>query len=271
MTFRIAVSMQKGGVGKTTTAINVSGALAARGHDVLAVDADPQGGLTLKLGMRDLYRQGEADYALYDVLADFGELTLDDLDELIVSTSEFDIVPAHIRNFRLEKELYGEARGVETLRLALNRMDAEYDFIIIDSPPNLGPLSDGSLLAAENVLFPSHPNTIAKDSLEILFDEIETLENKFDTQTITTAGAVLNQVPAQGNVAKRLKEWFVDTFGEGYVFEVPDRDAIEHAIEYRTSIFEYDPEDHGYPWDEEPQAELKDSYLQIAQHLEGLR
>jgi len=67
---RINVAMQKGGVGKTTTSINLAGALADRGHDVLAVDADPQGGLTLKLGYRDHYR--EAEFALYDVLLTSG-------------------------------------------------------------------------------------------------------------------------------------------------------------------------------------------------------
>ncbi|WP_206538423.1 ParA family protein, partial [Natronorubrum sulfidifaciens] len=104
-----------------------------------------------------------------------GQLTLDDLNELIVNGNEFDIVPSHLRNFRLEKPLYSEARGVESLKLALDRLTVDYDYVIIDSPPNLGPLADGALLAAENVLFPSHANTIAKDSLEILFDEIDTL------------------------------------------------------------------------------------------------
>lgn len=262
---RLAIGMQKGGVGKTTTTINLAGALAARGHDVLAVDADPQGGLTLKLGHRDTYRERE--FALYDVLSEMGQLELDDLADLVLAGEEFDIVPAHIRNFRLEKHLYSEARGVEALSLALDRMDAAYDYVIIDSPPNLGPLADGALLAARNILFPSHANTIARDSLEILFDEIETLEDKFDGASITTVGAVLNEVGRDG-ISTEMEAWFTETFGAEYVFQVPDWAAVEHAIEYRTSVFAYDPDDAGYPWDAEKTEALRDRYTSIATHVE---
>lgn len=264
---RVAVGMQKGGVGKTTTSINVAGALADRGHDVLAVDADPQGGLTLKLGYREQYRQAE--YALYDVLSDMGELSLGDLDRLITPTDEFDIVPSHLRNFRLEKQLYSQARGVEALKLAVNRLSEEYDYIILDSPPNLGPLADGALLAAENVLFPSNANTIARDSLQILFDEIDTLEDKFGDVTISTVAAVLNEV-GQGGVSSEVQEWFVETFGEDYVFEIPDWAVIEHSIENRTSIFAYDADDAGYPWDSDKAAAMRDKYNDIAVHMEAL-
>ena len=265
---RVAVAMQKGGVGKTTTSINVAGALSERGHDVLAIDCDPQGGLTLKLGHRDTYRQ--ADKTLFDVLADVGDLGYGDLGNLIASHEEFDLVPAALKNFVLEKHLYTDRRGVESLQLAVDEsgLDDQYDWIVFDTPPNLGPLADGGLLAAENVLFPSHPNVIAQDSLEILFDEIDTLEAEFDCQ-ITTAGAVLNEVPSQGNIAKERERWFLETFSEDFVFEIPDRDAVEHAIEYRTSIFGYDPSDAGYSWDDEPAAELRDNYDRLAAHLEN--
>jgi len=262
---KLDIGMQKGGVGKTTTSINLSGALANRGNDVLVVDADPQGGLTLKLGHRDRYRQAE--YALYDVLSEMGSLELDDMDQLIVEDDEFDIVPSHIRNFRLEKHLYSEARGVESLRIALDRLEEEYDFIVLDSPPNLGPLADGALLAAENVLFPSHPNTIARDSLQILFDEIDTLENKFEDVRVSTVGAVLNEV-GQDGVSDEMESWFVDTFGEDYVFEIPDWTVVEHAIEYRTSVFSYDPDDAGYPWDSDKTNDLRNKYSRMAEHVE---
>lgn len=263
---RLAISMQKGGVGKTTTTLNVAGALAARGHDVLAVDADPQGGLTLKLGYRDAYR--EAEYALFDVLSEPGSLTLDDLDQLVTTGEEFDLVPAHLRNFRLEKYLYSEARGVEALKLALDRLQTSYDFVLVDSPPNLGPLTDGALLAAENVLFPTETNTISEDSLRILFDQIDTLEEKFDETEITTVGAVLNRVGNDG-VSRDREEWFEETFGAEYVFEIPDWTAIEHAIESRASVFGYDPEAAGYPWDAEKVGALRDRYDAVATHVEG--
>ena len=258
--------MQKGGVGKTVTTKNVAGALAARGHDVLAVDADPQGALTWKLGQKEHYL--EADQALYDVLLDHGDLELDEFTELVVPYDEFDIIPSHIRNFRLEKELYMASRTEERLRTAMNRSDlSSYDFILIDSPPNLGPLADGSILAAGNVLFPSHSNEVAQHNLELLFDEIDTLEDVYDDYSITTVGSVLNQVETD-NVSEKWKSWFEGTFGEENVFEVPDLKAIEHAIEYRSTIFGYDPDDAGYPWDEGSKEKLEDSYDKIAAHLE---
>ena len=87
--------------------------------------------------------------------------------------------------------------------------------------------------------------------------------------TISTVAAVLNEVGRDG-VSSEMQEWFVDTFGEDYVFEIPDWAVVEHAIESRGSIFAYDPEDAGYPWDADKAAELRDRYSSIATHIETL-
>jgi chromosome partitioning protein len=234
---------------------------------VLLLDADPQGGSTLNLGLADEYRSAE--HTLFDVVCDVGALALDDLDEIIVADDEFDVVPAHIRNFSIEKYLYSEPGGYRSLRTALDRLDRDYDHVIIDTPPNLSPLTDGALLAAGNVLFPSLPNVISRHSLELLFEEIETLEDKFDDVSIRTLGAVLNRVPPQGRVADEIRDWFHETFGEEYVFEIGDRDCIEHAIEYRSSIYAYDPEDAGYPWDTDVQRDLCTAYDRVVDHIDG--
>lgn len=151
---------------------------------------------------------------------------------------------------------------------ALDRLQTEYDYILIDSPPNLGPLSDGALLAAQNILFPTHTNTIATDSLEILFDEIETIEDRFNDVHITTLGVVLNEVGNNG-VSTGMQTWFTEQFGEANVFEIPDWTVVEHAIESRSSVFGYDPKAAGYSWDEDKREELCDRYSQIATHVEA--
>lgn len=266
MAHRLAVAMQKGGVGKSTTTMNLAGGLADKDYNVLTVDADPQGGLTVKLGLKDIYRDSE--YSLYDVLSDQGSLELDDLDRLVVRHEEFDLIPSQIQNFNLEKALYTEAGGHMALNTALDRMDSDYDYILIDSPPNLGPLSDGSLLAARNVVFPSHPNEISQNSIWLLRQEIETLERKFSID-ISSIGAVLNEVPSRETVSREMQNWFYNVFGEENVFEVADRAVIEHSISYNSSVFGYDPEDAGYPWDTDATEDMCDTYNLLAEHVEA--
>lgn len=265
MADRLAIAMQKGGVGKSITTVNLAGALADRGHNVLAVDADPQGGLTVKLGFKEEYRN--ADQSLFDVLSDQGDIELEDLNELIVTHKEYDIIPAQLRNFNLEKALYTEAGGHNSLKTALDRMNRSYDYVLIDSPPNLGPLSDGALLAARNVVFPSHPNEISQNSIWLLRQEIQTLEKKFDID-ISSIGAVLNEVPPNESISNEVRDWFLEVFGKNNVFEVADRAVIEHSISYNTSVFGYDPEDAGYAWDTEAMQDMRDTYDLVAQHVE---
>jgi hypothetical protein len=86
---------------------------------------------------------------------------------------------------------------------------------------------------------------------------------------ISSIGAILNEVPTNESASRSVQTWFNDTFGSENVFELDDRAVVEHAIKYRTSLFEYDPDDAGYPWDEGPMGDLCNTYNTIAKHVEA--
>lgn len=263
-TLRVSVAMQKGGVGKTTTTINLAGALARRGHNVLLIDVDPQGYATKSLGFRDIHLSDhDSQYDLWLNDERFGEL-----DELIVEHDEFDVVPSHLRMFKLEKELYSTRRAEERLDLILNAMDRDYDMILLDSPPNLGPLTDNTIIAAEHVLFPAHAHVASKDSLEMLFDEISSIERTFERE-ILTLGTVVNMTTQDG-MSWDMMDWFEDQFGEEYVFEIPKRVDLQYAWKENCSIFGYYEAEEDKET-EPPYDDVRDNYLGLAEHVEGQR
>lgn len=240
-THTLAVSMQKGGVGKSTTSINLAGALANRlnGDDgspnrVLLVDADPQGFSTITLGYRDQYAAPEL--SLYDVMTDVERF--DEVNDLIIEGDEFDILPSHGKNFQLERELWSLSRTKERLGMVLEEIEKPYDYIIIDSPPNMGPLADGSLLAAGHVLFVSKPDKIATFSMRLLLEERKQLGKEFmgDANAIGIAGAVVNAVD-RNQIADERLEWFRENIGEANTHVVPKTVAIEGAFADQASIF----------------------------------
>jgi chromosome partitioning protein len=147
----VSVSLQKGGVGKTTLAINLADALAARENDVLLVDLDQQGNATEGVGMKDSYES--ASPHIGDVLTDDDPI---DADAIVRERGDFDVIPAHVDLDDIEDRIRNSTFGVLWVRRRLVEplLGDEYDYIVIDSPPSLGPLSDAALIGAGNVIVP---------------------------------------------------------------------------------------------------------------------
>lgn len=240
---KLCLSNQKGGVGKTTVAINVAGALNQRGHDVLFVDLDPQGNATEGLGFPEAYNAEPP--TLFDVLTDASQR--DHLEDLILEHEEMGVIPSNIDMTAAEPELTMARRGSEQLALALDTLDRDFDWIIVDSPPNLGFLTDNALHATQNVLIPALAESTSKRALELLFDHIEMLELDFQEAigdqefTIRDRGLVANRVENTGE-AEEMLEWFELGFDDVPVWEVRKRVDLQRAFSKGVSIFEYKPE-----------------------------
>lgn len=247
----IAISNQKGGVGKTTVAINTAGALAARGHRVLLIDGDPQGYLTTGVGLDEEYTSDPP--SLYDALTTPGEYSIQDL---ALPVEEFDVVPANIDMFSLEQELVSAMRGRERLRMLLEDVD-DYDFILVDCPPSLGILTDNALLACQNVLIPAEAEDTSIRALDLLFKQIDTLEKNYDTPIREVALVVSNvHYPLDGEQQGML-EWFEQTFDDKVpIVEVRSRAAIKRAFNAGVSIFAHEEE-----------CDQEDALLELADHL----
>jgi chromosome partitioning protein len=235
--YRLAVSNQKGGVGKSTVALNIAGALSERGQNVLLVDLDPQGYLTSGVGLDDEYTAPSPN--LNDALKAPGEHAVGDL---VIGHGEFDVLPANIDMFSLEQELVSGMRGRERLSMLLEDVTG-YDFLVVDCPPSLGLLTDNALLACENVIIPAEAEDTSIRAVELLFKQIDSLEDNFGASIQEEALVVSNvDYPLDGE-QRGMLEWFDDTFSDRIpVFEIRNRAAIKRAFNSGHSIFGHDEE-----------------------------
>ena len=263
---RLCVTNAKGGTGKTTVAINVAGALNDRGRDVLLVDLDPQGNATEGLGLTGAYDAPPP--SLFDALTDprRGEF----VNDLVAAHPEMDVLPSNIDLLGAETELtiadliariehdpdlsgadaladlavnvdpgaVARPHGLATLDRTLSAMDREYDYVVVDSPPFYGKLTDTGLYAARNVLVPALTEASSERAIELLVDQVAALEGQVDI-TVDTVGVVANRVENTGE-DRTMVEWLSEVF-EGYpVWEVRKRVALQRAFSAGQSIFAYD-------------------------------
>jgi len=193
----LAIANPKGGVGKTTTTINVGAALAERGRKVLLVDFDPQGHLSVGCGLKETYSNTRFELASLILKGD-----IEQIKAYIAAVEKFWIMPAHMSLIRLEDELVVQRAGESRLSKLLAPLGDEFDFCLIDSPPTISILTDSVLLAARRVVVPIQAEDTSIRGLHALEDEILELKDILDADIQITA--VLPNMVMNNSVSERV-------------------------------------------------------------------
>ena len=234
----ISVANQKGGVGKTTTTINLSTLIAKKGKKVLMIDADPQGNASSGVGIdRD-----DIELSIYDVLIDEIEF-----DNVVKKTNikNLEICPSNINLAGAEVELVSVMSREHRLKEKLDKIKDNYDFIIIDCPPSLGLITLNAFTASDSVLIPVQCEYYALEGLGQLLNTIN-LVKKHLNKNLEIEGALLTMYDVRTNlsnqVVKEVKNYFNDKV---YKNVIPRNVKLSEAPSYGMPISVYDPRSKG--------------------------
>jgi chromosome partitioning protein len=234
----IAIVNQKGGVGKSTTAVNLGASLSELGKKTLLVDIDPQGNASSGVGLN----KKEIEHCAYDVIVNGYNL-----EDVIVNTDliNFDLVPATLELAGAEIELVSKLSREERLKKAFTSKNLNYDYILIDCPPSLSLLTLNALTAADSVLVPIQCEYYALEGLSQLLNTINLVQNNLN-EKLKIAGVVLTMYDARTNLSQQVKEEVCNYFeDEVYETVIPRNVRLSEAPSFGQPINLYDKNSSG--------------------------
>jgi chromosome partitioning protein len=238
MTKVIAITNQKGGVGKTTTAVNLAAAIGAQNKKVLLIDADPQGNSTSGIGVD----KRQLNYTIYDVFV--GDLNLNDA---IIHTEykNLDILPSSISLAAAELELADMNHRESRLKQAIVPIKPEYDFIFIDCPPSLGLITTNALCAADSILIPIQCEFYALEGLSQLMNTVRIIKRKYNDH-IEIEGVLVTMFDGRLNLTHQVLDEVKKFFGRK-VFRtvIPRSVRISEAPSFGVPLLYFDKNSKG--------------------------
>lgn len=233
----IAISNQKGGVGKTTTSINLAASLATLNKKTLLIDIDPQGNATTGCGIE----KNELEQSIYEVLVGEGKTQ----DSIITTEFEFDILPANADLTAASVQMLEQDQREYVLKTALEQLDGSYDIILIDCPPSLSMLTVNALAAANQVVIPIQCEYYALEGLTDLIDTIEQVKGSINP-SLHIGGIIRTMYDSRNSLANDVSAQLLKHFRE-LVFRtlIPRNVRLAESPSHGEPVLQYDSSSRG--------------------------